>query len=45
MFAPWRGQRSVSAHARAGTLASELGELCARMHTALVRSAVHDLAP
>ena len=45
VVAPWRGQRSVSAHARAGTLAAELGELCARMHTALVRSAVHDLAP
>ncbi len=45
VVAPWRGQRSVSARARAGTLAAEVGELCARMHTALVRSAVHDLAP
>jgi len=45
VVAPWRGQRSVSARARAGTLAAEVGELCARMHTALVRSAVHDLTP
>ena len=45
VVAPWRGQRNVSARARAGTLAAEVGELCARMHTALVRSAVHDLAP
>nr|WP_318987675.1 MerR family transcriptional regulator [Cellulomonas iranensis] len=45
VVAPWRGQRSVSARARAGTLAAEVGELCARMHTALVRSAVHDIAP
>jgi DNA-binding transcriptional MerR regulator len=45
VVAPWRGQRSVSSRARAGTLAAEVGELCARMHTALVRSAVHDLAP
>lgn len=45
VVAPWRGQRSVSARARAGTLAAEVGELCARMHTALVRSAVHDTAP
>lgn len=45
VVAPLRGQRSVSARARAGTVAAEVGELCARMHTALVRSAVHDLAP
>lgn len=45
VVAPWRGQRSVSARARAGTLAAEVGELCARMHTALVRSAVHDITP
>ncbi|WP_416220873.1 MerR family transcriptional regulator [Cellulomonas sp. S1-8] len=45
VVAPWRGQRSVSARARAGTLAAEVGELCARMHAALVRSSVHDLAP
>ena len=45
VVAPWRGQRSVSSRARAGTLAAEVGELCGGMHTALVRSAVHDLAP
>lgn len=45
VVAPWRGQRSVSARARAGTLAAEVGELCARMHTALVRSSVHDISP
>ncbi|WP_249670528.1 MULTISPECIES: transcriptional regulator FtsR [Cellulomonas] len=45
VVAPWRGQRSVSARARAGTLAAEVGELCARMHTALVRSSVHEMAP
>lgn len=45
VVAPWRGQRSVSSRARASTLAAEVGELCARMHTALVRSAVHDIAP
>ena len=45
VVAPWRGQRSASSRARAGTLAAEVGELCARMHTALVRAAVADLAP
>lgn len=45
VVAPWRGQRSVSARARASTLAAEVGELCAQMHTALVRSSVADLTP
>lgn len=45
VVAPWRGQRSASSRARAGTLAAEVGELCARMHTVLVRGAVADLAP
>lgn len=45
VVAPWRGQRAVSARGRAGTLAAEVGELCVQMHTALVRSAVADLAP
>ena len=43
--APWRGQRNASSRARAATMAAELGELCARMHTALVRSSVADLLP
>jgi DNA-binding transcriptional MerR regulator len=45
VVAPWRGQRSASSRARAGTLAAEVGELCNQMHTALVRAAVADLAP
>lgn len=45
VVAPWRGQRNASSRAHAATLAAELGELCARMHTALVRSAVADVAP
>lgn len=45
LVAPLRGQRSASSRAHAGTLAAEVGELCARMHTALVRAAVADLAP
>jgi DNA-binding transcriptional MerR regulator len=45
LVAPWRGQRTSSARARAGTLAAEVGELCAQMHTALVRAAVAELAP
>ncbi|MCL2464684.1 MAG: transcriptional regulator, partial [Micrococcales bacterium] len=43
VVAPVRAQHSPSAHARAGALAAELGELCAQMHTALVRAAVADL--
>ncbi|MBO3085612.1 MerR family transcriptional regulator [Cellulomonas sp. zg-ZUI188] len=45
VVAPWRGQRSASSRARAGTLAAEVGELCTQMHTALVRAAVADLTP
>jgi len=45
LVAPLRGQRSASSRAHAGTVAAEVGELCARMHTALVRAAVADLAP
>lgn len=45
VVAPWRGQRSASSRARAGTLAAEVGELCTQMHTALLRAAVADLAP
>jgi DNA-binding transcriptional MerR regulator len=43
--APWKGQQASSSRARAGTVAAELGELCARMHTVLVRAGVADLAP
>ncbi len=45
VVAPWRGQRSASSRARAGTVAAEVGELCTQMHTALVRAAVADLTP
>ncbi|GEL93551.1 transcriptional regulator FtsR [Cellulomonas composti] len=45
VVAPLRGQRSASSRAHAATLAAEVGELCARMHTALVRAAVADVAP
>lgn len=41
--APWRSQRSASARAHAATVAAEVGELCAQLHTALVRGAVADL--
>jgi hypothetical protein len=43
VVAPVRGQRSSSSRARAGTLAAELGELCAQLHTALVRAAIADI--
>jgi len=45
VVAPWRGRRSASSRARAGTVAAEVGELCTQMHTALVRAAVAELAP
>ena len=45
VVAPLRGQTSVSARAHAGTVAAELGELCARLHTTLVRAGVADVAP
>lgn len=42
--APWRGQQSSSSRAHAGTVAAELGELCAQMHTALVRAGISGLS-
>lgn len=45
IVAPVRSQRAVAAQAHAATLAAELGELCARLHTALLRAGVADLAP
>jgi len=41
--APWRSQRSASARAKAGTVAAEVGELCAQLHTAFVRGGVERL--
>ncbi|HEY0186188.1 MAG TPA: MerR family transcriptional regulator [Cellulomonas sp.] len=45
VVAPWRGQSSPEARGRAGVVAAEVGELCTRLHTALVRGGVADLAP
>lgn len=45
IVAPLRGQRSGPAQGRAATVAAEVGELCSRMHTALVRAGVADLTP
>ncbi|MDO8107736.1 MerR family transcriptional regulator [Isoptericola sp. b441] len=45
IVAPLRGQRAVAAQAHAASVAAEVGELCARLHTALVRAGVADLAP
>lgn len=45
VVAPWRGQSSPSARGHASTVAAEVGELCTRLHTALVRAGVADLAP
>ena len=45
VVAPWRGQSSPSARGRASTVAAEVGELCTRLNTALVRAGVADLAP
>ena len=44
VVAPLREQKVGAGAAQAGTLAAELGELCAQMHTALLRSAVAHLA-
>ena len=44
VVAPLREQKVNAGAAQAGTLAAELGELCAQMHTALLRSAVAHLA-
>lgn len=43
VVAPWRNQRAASSRAHAGTLAAEVGELCAAMHSALIRAAIADL--
>ncbi|MGO1289029.1 MAG: MerR family transcriptional regulator, partial [Cellulosimicrobium funkei] len=43
VVSPWRGQQSPSARAHAGTVASEVGELCAQLHTVFVRQGVDDL--
>lgn len=43
VVAPWRGQHTPSAQGRASTVAAEVGELCTRLHTALVRSGVAGL--
>lgn len=43
IVAPLRGQRSAAAQGRASTVAAEVGELCGRMHTALLRAGVADL--
>jgi DNA-binding transcriptional MerR regulator len=45
VVAPWRGQSTPEARGRAGVVAAEVGELCTRLHTALVRGGVADLAP
>ncbi|HEY0217598.1 MAG TPA: MerR family transcriptional regulator [Cellulomonas sp.] len=45
VVAPWRGQSSPSARGHAGVVAAEVGELCTRLHTALVRGGVADLTP
>ncbi len=42
---PLRGQGGPTARAHAGTVAAEVGELCAALHTALVRASVARLAP
>lgn len=40
IVAPLRGHRAVTAQAHAASVAAEVGELCAQLHTALLRSAV-----
>jgi len=44
VVAPLREQKVNAGTAQAGSLAAEIGELCAQMHTALLRSAVVHLA-
>jgi len=44
VVAPLREQKVNAGTAQAGSLAAEIGELCAQMHTALLRSAVAHLA-
>lgn len=43
VVAPWRSQQSASARAHASTLAGEVGELFAKLHTVWVRQGVGDL--
>ncbi|WP_083649053.1 MerR family transcriptional regulator [Cellulosimicrobium sp. CUA-896] len=43
VVAPWRSQQTASARAHADSLATEIGELCARLHTVFVRQGVDDL--
>lgn len=43
IVAPLRGQRAVAAQAHAASVAAEVGELCGRLHTVLVRAGVADL--
>ncbi|MCV2394629.1 MerR family transcriptional regulator [Actinotalea sp. M2MS4P-6] len=45
IVAPLRGQRQVAAQAHAAAVAAEVGELCSRLHTALVRAGVARLSP
>lgn len=45
IVAPLRGQRAVAAEAHAAAVAGELGELCGRLHTAMLRAGVADLTP
>ncbi|MBI9115398.1 MerR family transcriptional regulator [Sanguibacter sp. YZGR15] len=44
VIAPVRAQQAPSARARAATTASELGEMCAQLHTAWLRQGIADLA-
>ena len=43
LVAPYRSQQTPSARAQAATLASEVGELLARLHTTWLRRGVDDL--
>ncbi|MCL3862418.1 MerR family transcriptional regulator [Actinotalea sp. K2] len=45
IVAPLRGQRAPGAQERAGAVAAELGELCGRLHTTLVRGGLSNLTP
>ncbi|WP_435735888.1 MerR family transcriptional regulator [Cellulosimicrobium sp. PMB13] len=43
VVAPWRSQQTASARAHAGTVAGEVGEMCARLHTVFLRQGIDDL--
>jgi DNA-binding transcriptional MerR regulator len=45
IVAPLRGQKAASAGARASAMAAEVGELCGRLHAALIRAGVAGVAP